>query len=165
MAVKLLGIIFIVSACVLWGTGKSAKLRNSVTECDRTSRMLESISIMIRYNNYEITRILREVSSEKNCPQYIRCASELMDNGIDFHLAWREAVENSVADISERELMLRFGNELGLSDTEGQMKLIEGVLAEISDIKAERADSYKRYGRVYRSVGLLFGLMAGVLII
>ena len=41
------------------------------------------------------------------------------------------------------------------------MKLIEGISAQISDIKAERAEKYHRYGRVYRAVGLLFGLMAG----
>ncbi|MCQ2469267.1 MAG: stage III sporulation protein AB [Ruminococcus sp.] len=165
MAVKIIGILFIVFSCGIWGISKSAGLRNSVGECDHTNSMLESISIMIRYNNYEIPRILSEVCLEKNCPQYVRETAELVDKGMDFHLAWRMAVEKYVTDAAECEIMMRFGNELGLSDTEGQMKLIEGISAQISDIKAERAEKYHRYGRVYRAVGLLFGLMAGVILI
>ena len=61
MAVKFIGILFIVFSCGIWGISKSAGLRNSVGECDHTNSMLESISIMIRYNNYEIPRILSEV--------------------------------------------------------------------------------------------------------
>ena len=165
MIVKIIGILLIVFSCGLWGVTKSAQLEKAVSFCSITCRMLNSISLMIRYNNYEIPEILHELCKNEECSEYISEAAVQNEKGMDFHTAWWKAVEKYVKLKPEREILLRFGNEFGLSDIDGQIKLIEGITAEINEVKILRTDEYNKYGRVYRTVGILFGLMAGVIII
>ena len=76
-----------------------------------------------------------------------------------------KAVEKSAAEGEEKNLLMRYCKELGTTDIDGQTAML-GSLAELADeLRERRRADLTKYGRLYRSVGILFGLMAGIAII
>ena len=61
--------------------------------------------------------------------------------------------------------MIDFGNFFGTSDIEGQLTSIDSSLERLHEIQKVRCEDYKRKGKLYRSIGMLFGVMAGIIVI
>ena len=79
---------------------------------------------------------------------------------------WKDAV-NSQKNLPEdiKRILNDFGSTLGQSDIEGQLVAI-GAIAENAEILEKKySEMYSQKGRLYRSVGMLFGVMVGILII
>ncbi|MDE5771495.1 MAG: stage III sporulation protein AB, partial [Ruminococcus sp.] len=84
----------------------------------------------------------------------------------DFHEIWRNAV-NSQKNLpdDEKKLLCDFGEILGRSDIEGQIVSINALEETAVMLEKKRSESYSQKGRLYRSIGMLFGVMVGILVI
>ena len=84
----------------------------------------------------------------------------------DFRSQWRKAI-NAQTDMPEEEkkILLSLGDIIGTSDIEGQTAAINGFQSELDEIEQVRRDMFIKKGKLYRSVGMLFGVMAGILVI
>ncbi|MDE7225648.1 MAG: stage III sporulation protein AB, partial [Ruminococcus sp.] len=65
----------------------------------------------------------------------------------------------------ERELLARLGEILGSSDSASQIEAVSGLQAELKKIDDIHRENLIKKGRLYRAAGLLFGIMAGILIL
>ena len=65
----------------------------------------------------------------------------------------------------EQRILLAFGEMIGTSDLQGQLTSISGFEAELDTLEKRRKEDFLRKGRLYRSAGTLFGVMAGILVI
>ena len=65
----------------------------------------------------------------------------------------------------ERDILLRLGDILGKSDCSAQRSAIDAMNTELAEISSRRSEILLRKGRLYRSAGILFGIMAGILVI
>jgi stage III sporulation protein AB len=96
---------------------------------------------------------------------FIKELVSISENEADIHKAWSEAVKKSVFGNEEREIMLLFGNMLGTSDINGQVSAIELYKKRLDNLFNELKTEYESKGRMYRSVGVLIGIMAGILLV
>ena len=74
-------------------------------------------------------------------------------------------VEKSAEVGEEQKIIHCFRSELGTTDSEGQLKMLAGLYERTSVLLEKRQAEYEKYGRLYRSVGALLGLMAGITVI
>lgn len=82
----------------------------------------------------------------------------------------REAWEAACNDLPkylgrERGLLSELGRQLGASDKSGQLRLLTLYSAEISVLKQEAWESYRKKGEAFSRVGMLCGAAAAVLIL
>ena len=91
---------------------------------------------------------------------------ESYDCGEDFHFLWENAVK-SQKDIPDKEknILLIIGNTVGTSDAESQINTFSSLKAETELLKSLRISEYDKKGRLFRSIGVLMGVMAGILVI
>ncbi|HAP79391.1 MAG TPA: hypothetical protein DCQ78_04360 [Ruminococcus sp.] len=60
---------------------------------------------------------------------------------------------------------MSFGEKFGSSYIQGEISGIEMLSENIIIIKNKRFQEYEKKGRLFRSVGLLAGIMTGILIL
>ena len=155
------------AAGALAGSAVSLRLRERRELCRCIGLMLNNTAIMIRCTAadvYELTGRLR-ITPGLSALSFIGELPDRFEPGRDFHEVWSEALSAQEMPDEERQILSELGSALGRSDAEGQLSLIEGLNERLKRITSAREEAYDRKGRMYRSVGILFGVMAGILVI
>lgn len=166
--VKVFGFICIVLCGAGGGAIKAEKLHKLRETSRQLHAMLIHISVMIRYRALNVYEIVRELRSSEwySELEFIGELPESYGEGEDFSELWSKAVGNdSGIGTEEKRLLTAFGAELGTSDVDGQLMTILSVIESMSSIESRRTEDYLKKGRLYRSVGILFGLMTGIILI
>ena len=78
---------------------------------------------------------------------------------------FRSSAGEAAIPQEERRLLSEFGSIIGASDAEGQQKSLSAFEKEAEQLAVMRRETYLKKGKLYRSVGLLFGLMGAILVI
>ena len=82
-----------------------------------------------------------------------------------FSEAWRAAVEKEQKLPEDLySLLLSMGESLGTSDLEGQLSTLGQYLAQLEQIYQAAWAAYRTKGKLFRSMGLLGGMSAALLL-
>ena len=150
------------------GMAMSDKLKKRRDCCREIQAVLTRISSFIRYrelNVYEIVSELRETSAVKKL-KFIERLPTSYETGEDFHDSWEEELKrDEYIPEEEKEVLMEFGKAHRTSDTEGQLLSAEQASERIYNIEKQRSEEYLKKGKLFRSVGVLFGIMAGIMIV
>lgn len=150
------------------GFSMADKLNQSRKICGEIGYLFQRTSFFITYRQddvYTICRSLKSDSELKNLT-FIAELPECYRTGEDFRQLWDSAVRSQKnIDNEEAELLLHLGAVLGKSNAESQAEAIAGLTAELERITQIRTENLLKKGRLYRSAGLLFGVMAGIIVI
>ena len=116
------------------------------------------MALLIRYR----TLTVRELFIELSKYEFIR---EVGD-GSDFRMRWCKAAD-ALTELQEgeRSVIKSVGAALGTSDVDGQLSMLEVNTRLLSDYGDEAHEQYLKKGRMYRTCGLLAGLLAAILIV
>ena len=155
---KLIGSCFIAMTGGIWGMYRSSGYRNRMELCGNIAELLRKTENMIRYSGCDVSEIVGELGSHREFT-----ISGLVPDEIDFSTIGCCNVEKLTGE--EQRIMQTFWNELGTTDSEGQLKMLAGLHENAVQLMEQRKAEYEKYGRLYRSVGLLLGLMAGIAVI
>lgn len=83
--------------------------------------------------------------------------------------AWTEAVAQMSSQLcfteADSDILLMLGKSIGKTDTEDQIKNIRYIKNLIKEQEKQAQEEYGRFGRIYRSGGVLTGLMLIILLI
>ena len=168
MLLRISGAFFIAAAAALCGFLKADQLRRNEAVCRSVRELLMKSGYLIRYRSltvYELCAVLKECSFSDDLT-FISNLPEEHIPGKDFSCLWLSALDTQKGiPPEERELLLRFGTELGNSDSEGQAEMINALSEETALLLVRRKEEYQKYGRLWRNVSILAGLMLFVLII
>ncbi len=166
--VKITGFICVVLCGAGGGAIMAEKLRRLRESSRQLLEMLIQISIMIRYRALNVYEIVRELHSFGSYTElgFLGELPESYEAGEDFTVLWSKAVErdNGIGK-EEKRILTSFGAELGTSDIEGQLMTIQSAIETMSSIESRRSEDYLKKGRLYRSIGALFGLMTGIILV
>lgn len=165
---KVLGAFFLVFAGAVLGASKSEELKVRCTACHEIRELLTQISVLVRYRGLDVYEISRELVTSDRFKQleFLKKLPSEYKPDIDFRVKWAEAVNSdSCIGADEKKLLCSFGAGLGTSDTQGQLMSIEGTIEALRRIEDKRSEEYSRKGKLYRSLGMLFGVMTGILLI
>ena len=131
-------LIFLTSAAV--GMFLSNSIKNKKERLIKERKMLEEISIMIRFNSFTLKEII----------------FELENSGLK---------EDDILSESEKKLLTEIGYSLGTSDIDGQLSTLNIYKARLDELIEEESEKYRIKGKMYRSLGVMFGAMIGILIV
>ncbi len=160
-------IMFSVAGAVA-GISFSERLKNELELCRNIREMLLTSAVIIRCRADDVYKIGAELRHDKSLEKltFLQKLPENYNPEGNFREIWTDAV-NSQKNLPEdaKRILCEFGTTLGQSDIEGQLVSI-GALGENAEILEKKySEMYSQKGRLYRSVGMLFGVMVGILII
>jgi stage III sporulation protein AB len=125
--------------------------------------ILEEASVKIRWLGMPVVQFIREGASRYT---FLHTAAENITTNESWRIAWNAAADNAgeLTD-SDRELIKRFGEELGSSDVGGQIALIEANKTLFIRLRDEARAVLNKKGTLYTKVSLLLGIGAAVMLI
>lgn len=129
--------------------------------------LVDDFSGMIKYRALTISDMIDEVSvsTAYGSLDFVIEMAEFSEHEPDIHKVWRKAVKNSSMGNKEKEIMILFGDMLGTSDINGQISAIEIYKKRLENLYEELEREYGSKGRMYRSAGVLIGIMAGIILL
>lgn len=146
-----------------YGSFRLKKRAKKLTTC---ILLLSTFMADVRFSNYTVREMLTRCSSNAQFSSllFLKKLSECSDGEIK--KMWQIAIkEESELSDDDKEALLGVGNALGTTDKEGQLLCLE-QFSELLKHQLEQAnDEYLTKGRMYRSVGLLGGIAAGIVIV
>ena len=165
---KLAGALMFTVAGTLTGILKSLELKNDCEMSAETERLVNSICTLIRYQAtdvYELSAMLKN-SAEFERLTFIGELPECYIMGEDFHRQWCKAVERQKNLRSDqKKLLCELGRVLGTSDIDGQISALELISRSAEQLTEKYGEEYRKKGRLYRSIGVLAGVTAGIMVI
>lgn len=166
--IRILGSVCIFSASALLGIYFSESIRHKKERLMLTEKMLSEISDYIRWNSLTLHEIAERLSEKKEFSEFefVNILYENCKEIRSFPLAWDNAVKSDTKlSDEEKTFLYEIGNSLGTTDTKGQLSAIAMYNARIENMIHEEIEKYKVRGKLYRSLGVAFGAMTGILII
>lgn len=167
MWIRIAAALMFTAAGGVFGFSRSEQLRSRTEICRQSGELLRVCQFHIRYDGadvYEMSAMLKR-SDTFGRLTFLRHLPESFQPDISFFSQWESAlaVQSELPD-EERDILLRFGGLIGSTDPEGQIKSIDALLDELSRLEERRTEEYLRKGRLCRSLGLLTGILAAVLV-
>lgn len=150
----------IIVSCSLFGYLKSASLKK---RWESLKRIIYSLHIMeneISYGKNSMDKILEKIGNM---------------NGLRFNLPDNKNSEDaflSAIDTGELallkgdlEVVRNFSRTLGKTDSYVQMRNIRNAVGSLEILEDDAKSEYEKFGRMYRSIGVLSGLMLVILLV
>ncbi len=150
------------------GYSLADRLREAKRVCGGIKQLFHTAEFIICRRGDDVYSFCRNLKGDKQlyCLGFIHLLPDEYRFGEDFHRQWENAIEKGFGGNSEeRELLLRFGEVLGRSDSAAQLKAIHNLERELEAVECQRSEALLKKGRLYRGTGLLFGIMAGILVL
>ena len=165
MAVKIIGCVLLVIATTLVGFIKSHKLYSRRDTLLSFGVFLNSLSTNIRYNSSDIVSLVSMCNDDFSR----MIVNNLSDVNVAFSERWNNAVDKLPISCSlnqkDKEIMHSFGEKLGVTDVEGQIKHIE-LYQQIALGQVENADKeISDKSKLYRTMGFFAGTAAALVLI
>lgn len=140
---KALGLLFLFTACAMFGFLKSESLKKRKIALGVFIKALSQIAELVRIGTYEI---------EELCRLCFETSFVKMENGAPKLLC------EELAD-SDKELIEEYFKGFGLTDTESEYKRTKLYISLLEQQYSSAAELYSKQGGLYRSVGLMGGLI------
>lgn len=150
------------------GFSMADKLREARTICEEIGCLFRQSAFFITYKQVDVYAMCRNFKSDNELKHltFLQSLPDCYSAGEDFRKMWDSALDSQKnIGTDERELLVHFGGILGKSDAQSQADAISGLMKELDRIMEIRTENLLKKGRLYRSAGLLFGVMAGIIVI
>lgn len=131
--------------------------------------MFEEMKILLEYLNtpvYDLVNITRDKDYFRNL-KFLHLCCNYLKKGEDFPDAWKNAIDESATMYmtQEKERLLQLGENLGTSNKEGQMKILNMQIVSFEDFLQKAKHKRKKYAGTAKALGVLSGCMIFILAI
>ncbi len=161
---KILGGALIVLAGYFIGRQKSQKLYCRRNFLKNITVFLSSLQTSLRYDCSDIFTIVTE-SAKRQGLDCLECRS----SGKSFAETWYEKISclpNEYSALkSDKELLNKFGENLGATDVEGQLKHIELYKTQFEKQLSFAEEDIAKKAKLYKTLGLFAGTAVVLMII
>ncbi len=165
---RLLGLLCIVLACTGAGLYASAKLKRDARSMERLIALTEDCAALIRCQTPELDELLERLAAHPNyrCFAFLHEISTKLSPTAPPGMLWQRAVRADAAVPAQaRDILCSLGNVLGTTDVDGQLAALELHRTQLRAMARESRERSTRQGKLYRSLGLLGGMMLAVLLL
>lgn len=152
----------------LIGFSLTDRLRSAKKSCNGVEHLFRRAIFIIGTRGEDVYGLCRSLKNDEQlkCLAFLQKLPQEYKSGEDFHALWRNALDSEQNICAEeKELLYRFGEILGRSDSASQIAQINGFMTELEQLSTMRREQLLKKGRLYRGAGLLFGIMAGILVL
>lgn len=168
--IKLAGICALMLSCTGAGFMLSSGLSARILVLENINALLEIFSVSIRYKRETVLRLVEEAESSSSCRrlEFLSAVRERLLFSGDFPLAWRESVLEWLPDFlkpEDKAILLETGDFLGGSDIDGQLSNLQIKKEAASKLLDAAKEERKRKSKLFRSLGVLGGAFAAILLV
>ena len=164
MSVKFIGILLLFSCSTLFGIYKGSLLQNRVHELSEIIKFINKVKLEISYQALTIKEILS--SAGTSLPLLLKIKQAYEKNKQSDINAIITNSENAGSLLkSDTDLLLRFFEILGMTNTEEQIANCRIAVIEFEEALAQAKETAKQKKKMYRVLGVLCGLMIAVILI
>jgi stage III sporulation protein AB len=162
------GCLLVIMAGAGIGYIQSRKLAQRVTFLEQLLRLIDSLETEIRFSSSSLIQLLRKYAQINGMLEYLNRCAELANEGIPFTSSWQQAVGSIPREYGltkdDRQFLIDFGGNLGVSDVEGQVNHCR-LHRELAAVRLEQARGDKqKKGRLYTMLGLFAGIGIALLV-
>lgn len=161
--VKLAGLLLLFLTGGLCGIRFAAALRTQAERAVTLRALLADMAAVLRYQSPTVWELTAYLAAQ---PRYRTFAFlGVTETDGRFHVAWTAAVEReSALQPEERALLAELGEVLGTTDTDGQLSQLLLFQTRADVLVTQAQARYETKGKLYRTLGLLGGAAAAVLL-
>lgn len=159
---KLVGAVIIFLSCLIIGFRESDRLKKRTAYLKNVQTALNLIETEISFGKNHLKRIFEGIEKSADCcGLFSETAENIEKSGIK--KSWNKSLSDKKDELclknDDLEALMTLGNQLGMTDAENQIKNIR-YIRELLEKNAQEAEGeYNRLGRLYRSGGIMAGLL------
>lgn len=130
-------------------------------------RMTDETATLIRYRSLTVREIFLMLKENRTYSDLLFLQnSDFSDKSRPVGEIWQESIDSDFTLSSEeKKLLIQLGRQLGTTDTQGQLSVISVFNESLDTMIEKQSEKYAVKGKLCRSMGILAGAMAGILII
>lgn len=119
----------------------------------------------IVYGRKDLKTALSVIGKNHDIELFSKTTEGMSEKGIKKALG--EALDSCGEHLKDgdKEPLLALSENLGMTDTESQINAIENAIIILTEASKEAFEEYKRLGKMYRSVGVLCGILGAIIFI
>lgn len=170
---KLLGATIIVVSSTMGGLYISKSYSERPRQLRAMQQALQMLETEIVYGAVPLDLAMKHIGDRlsgtliKNF--FIAMSANLKElDGASTYECWRAAINRHFGQTSmkaqDKEILLQFGQTLGISDREDQMKHIKLAIQNLATEESLAREDQVKYEKLSRSLGVLVGLLIAILI-
>lgn len=169
---KLLGAIIVITVTTYGGFFVAKTFRDRPKELRILQQALQMIETEIVYGSVPLDIIMEHIGNRipKNINLFfLNMSKNLRElDGISTYECWEKAINNNFSKTTlkkqDKEVLMNFGQTLGISDREDQMKNIKLTLKNLSTEEILAREEQKTYEGLSKNLGILLGLLIVIMI-
>lgn len=162
--VKLLGAVMVGAACGYFGFKMSFSLKKRAKSLSDIASSLEMLESEISFSASKLKKAFFRIDRNG---LFTLAAGNMENDGI--RAAWSGAVKEMRTKLclaeADSEILLMLGENIGRTDADDQIKNIKYIKSMISRQEECARNEYEKFGKMYRSGGILTGLMIVIILI
>lgn len=173
MILKLIGAIMTISSCTALGFYFSNELNTRLKQLQELKKYITILRGDIRYGGTPLPEAIQNLA--RRSPGFFHLfltnVSELLyaSGGGTFSEIWGQCVEKYLKDTSflesDKENLIRFGENLGYLDREMQISTIDLYLNQLQEEIKEQAVVVKERTKLYNLLGIMAGIFITIVMI
>lgn len=164
---KIAGALLVIVASSMWGIGIYCDLKLKAGITNGCIKGLFSLKENIRFsmeNLYESIALCAKSSGKAK--EIFECAIEQTENGLNPSDALKYALQcNKHISENTRNIMLYMCSQLGKTDAEGQILMLEKCMLDLEKVQAEENEIIKTKGVLYQKCGIVSGILIAIILI
>ncbi|MBZ4644733.1 MAG: stage sporulation protein [Clostridia bacterium] len=173
MILKIIGCILIIGSTTIMGYSLANKYAKRPEELRALQAALQMLEAEIVFSVNPLPDAFEKISRyvPESIKQIFEYSSHLLKQrtGMTAREAWALSINKLSRDMhlqkEDKEILIAFGNSLGCSDRENQIKNIHLACSKLS-MEEKKAEVLKEKNeRLYKNLGLLGGLLIALLLI
>ncbi len=168
--VKLLGALMVLAAAALYGFYRASTYARRPQHIRGLIHALQLLETEIVYGGTPLPEALRRVESQSPQPAsqlFGRTAELLAAGGATTRDCWQQAAAElwpkTAMKSGERDIVLRLGSALGISDRDDQRKHLKLAASQLSAEEEIAREERQRYESMWRTLGVLVGALLVIL--
>lgn len=168
---KILCCLLAVVACGAIGIFKSEGYKKRVLELCACEALIGKLKAGLLTRQLSTPMLFFEVAKAKSMERlpFVRYCSEGLCDNPDFPYVWRESIERARGEMSLKDddfvLLLSLCELIGSYDVQGIAMGLDQSRSLLAEAQQEARHEYEQNGKLFRSLGLLGGIAASIMII
>ena len=161
---RIIGAVMIVSAGSMIGFLKSEALKKRTESIEKIISGLNLLETDICYSETDLSGALFSIGENHKIGMFKTIAKNLSKDGIKAAIGTALGEEEFLLERDKAPLRA-LGDNLGMTDSLTQSQAIKRAVLSLLEGKKNAQDEYKRLGRLYRSCGVLGGILGAIILI
>jgi stage III sporulation protein AB len=169
---KWIGAVFILFATSWFGFYFAKQLTDRTKQIRAWKLTLQSLEAEIMYSQLPLQDACRRIADQMNgrLREFLLHFSDVLANGAEStKSAWMECLELYKKNVSLKqkdiEILMQFGETLGMHDKHSQQKQIVLALRHLEREEQEALENHQKYDRMAKTLGVLAGILLIILLI